>query len=1018
MLNYSFLRRTHSFLACLMLTTLCALLFLFPVSAETESGEIDETLVYQNQIIERADNLYRSLARSHGGGQFTDYIQYTSTTLNSYESSLRNAALYNDYKDTMISYTEAFCDVCIGFLKADVGDMIGTARNMLIEEATKGVLPKVTVDQFIYAQAREGGEKVTISGLWDFKDKYEETELGFETYDDAVNFIVAVQGNKIGMAALKMGKDFYMDQLNESSWSFALGIAKDLLVSQVLSFLPDVDWFTDYMGGYAFTTLIDGIETLATESDNPFILQWKEDIEAINRETEYLLRLDTSDPALYPAHTVYFEPNGGSVSRKSMTVHETCPYGSMPWPYRFGYTFNGWYDDPEGGTRYSSSSRYALETDQTLYAHWTHTVLDEGTCGDDLTWILYGDGILEVFGSGEMINAPWLTEWRECIGEVILPEGLTSICDYAFDCLFYVTEITLPSSLQKIGDYAFARTGLQSLTLPEGVSKIGRGILYGNEGVKTLTFPTSLETTGYGAGAYDTTWEESVEGSEEASGETPEEAVYDFTFDMNIGVLTHSGVESVTFKYGTATVLHGICSNALSLSSVSIPGTVVTLEEKCFAGCPLLKSIYLPDSIRTIDYAAFGREKIEWYSRSAEASEESSVSDPYVGGESGLTSLTLPSRVRRLGFSILQGNKLVRTLDIPGSVTDAMEVTEGSAIETVRILPGMTIMPEDMLGYGAALRSVSLPAGLKEIGRHAFQYTGLQSLTLPEGLETIGGEILYNCTGVTKLTIPSSVTRMCDGENEYGYNASDRALYGSSIRELTFAEGTESIPAFACTETEGLETLILPSGVRSIGDEAFENCYSLSVLSYVPAQLPEIGMYAFSGTSLPPMLLVPEHIDLEFEDLNSGLDVYPYLISSSWDPRQDMITAGGVDWQFTEEGILFEIEDGLLVIRGNGTTDVTCSFSGGSASFEVTASGLRMLTLPAGVTEIEEEAFAGLNVHVVELPEGLKKIGPGAFRDCTDLLAINYPDSLVEVGDEAFAGCDQVAIYNGKLPWR
>ena len=93
MLNYSFLRRTHSFLACLMLTTLCALLFLFPVSAETESSEIDETLVYQNQIIERADNLYRSLARSHGGGQFTDYIQYTSTTLNSYESSLRNAAL-------------------------------------------------------------------------------------------------------------------------------------------------------------------------------------------------------------------------------------------------------------------------------------------------------------------------------------------------------------------------------------------------------------------------------------------------------------------------------------------------------------------------------------------------------------------------------------------------------------------------------------------------------------------------------------------------------------------------------------------------------------------------------------------------------------------------------------------------------------------------------------------------------------------------------------------------------------
>ena len=120
----------------------------------------------------------------------------------------------------------------------------------------------MTIDDFIYSQAWEGGDKVTISRLWDFKEIFEGNDYSFPTYDDAADFIITVQSNKLGFAALSMGKSFYMDQLNESSWSMLGGIAKDMLVSQVLGFLPSYDWLGEWGGGYVYNTLLDGIETL------------------------------------------------------------------------------------------------------------------------------------------------------------------------------------------------------------------------------------------------------------------------------------------------------------------------------------------------------------------------------------------------------------------------------------------------------------------------------------------------------------------------------------------------------------------------------------------------------------------------------------------------------------------------------------------------------------------------------------------------------------------------------------
>ena len=57
-----------------------------------------------------------------------------------------------------------------------------------------------------------------------------------------------------------------------------------------------------------------------------------------------------------------------------------------------------------------------------------------------------------------------------------------------------------------------------------------------------------------------------------------------------------------------------------------------------------------------------------------------------------------------------------------------------------------------------------------------------------------------------------------------------------------------------------------------------------------------------------------------------------------------------------------------------------------------------------GLREISEAAFECCRVRVLELPEGLEKLGAGAFRDCNDLRSVSLPSSLHTIEALTFAG--------------
>ena len=95
------------------------------------------------------------------------------------------------------------------------------------------------------------------------------------------------------------------------------------------------------------------------------------------------------------------------------------------------------------------------------------TIIQSGSCGENVTWKLDSARVLTISGTGEMQNAdiqqsvvaPWFFH-RNSITKVVIEEGVTYIGDYAFLWLFSSSIIPdrLPSSMWRF----FARTTVSS----------------------------------------------------------------------------------------------------------------------------------------------------------------------------------------------------------------------------------------------------------------------------------------------------------------------------------------------------------------------------------------------------------------------------------------------------------------------------------------------------------------------------------------------------------------------------
>ena len=95
--------------------------------------------------------------------------------------------------------------------------------------------------------------------------------------------------------------------------------------------------------------------------------------------------------------------------------------------------------------------------------------------------LLTRDGLMLISAPGNLTN-------------VTIPDGVTSIGDYAFSSCSGLASVTIPDGVTGIGDFAFSGcSGLTDVTIPDSVTTIGDYAFNGCSGLTNVTFPSSLQ---------------------------------------------------------------------------------------------------------------------------------------------------------------------------------------------------------------------------------------------------------------------------------------------------------------------------------------------------------------------------------------------------------------------------------------------------------------------------------------------------------------------------------------------
>lgn len=137
----------------------------------------------------------------------------------------------------------------------------------------------------------------------------------------------------------------------------SLQIEKDCAIGYIPDPIRDEHsfngWFTEREGGDQITP-----ETVVT-SNCTYYAQWT-----------YIEKPPVQPDE--PTYKVSFNANNGNCSTESIDVQNNQPYTSLPNATRTGFNFDGWYTLAVGGDKINNDTTVNLQSNQTLYAHWTH----------------------------------------------------------------------------------------------------------------------------------------------------------------------------------------------------------------------------------------------------------------------------------------------------------------------------------------------------------------------------------------------------------------------------------------------------------------------------------------------------------------------------------------------------------------------------------------------------------------------------------------------------------------------
>ncbi|MDE6048239.1 MAG: leucine-rich repeat protein, partial [Paramuribaculum sp.] len=316
---------------------------------------------------------------------------------------------------------------------------------------------------------------------------------------------------------------------------------------------------------------------------------------------------------------------------------------------------------------------------------------------------------------------------------------------------------------------------------------------------------------------------------------------------------------------------------------------------------------------------------------------------------------------------------------------------------------------ENALKNCSGITDITIPNSVTSIGSSAFYgCSSLADITIPNSVTSIGDEAFYGCSSLTAITILSSVTSIgkkvfynCSGLTDITLPNSvtsigEYAFYGcSSLTDITLPNSVTSIGEYAFYGCSSLTDITLPNSVTSIGEYAFYNCYSLTTIT-IPCSVTSIKNFTFASCPNLKSIKLDGYSATPLTFVNS---TFGYLGNSNkinidlYVPLETWLVFGGAKNIFQSL--------------------ITSSYFSCNIYLEQDNQIITDLIIPESMTEIKDGVFAYVNVKTVTIPATIKTIGYSAFQNCNNITDIYYKGSLedwLELG-----GIDLFVVYGDEI---